>query len=148
VTYATPTMASHEGVAEVAPVQPTGPALTVLAPAGPLLGCVDEATRARMPPHARESKVRRDLSPSEAADQTGLSRTLIYREIERGHLRAYRVGGRLRITPEALAEWKQLHAVVPRAQASYEPRPATSRGGREPDSFAAELRAIREGRAA
>jgi excisionase family DNA binding protein len=64
----------------------------------------------------RETEVTQDLSPGQAADQTGLSRTLIYREIERGHLRAYRVGGRLRITLDALAEWKQLHAVVPRAQ--------------------------------
>jgi hypothetical protein len=48
---------------------------------------------------------------------------------------SYRVGGRLRITPEALAEWKELHAVVPRAPTSYEPRPAASRGGRELDSL-------------
>jgi excisionase family DNA binding protein len=34
-----------------------------------------------------------DLSPGDAARQTGVSRTLIYREIERGYLRAYRVGG-------------------------------------------------------
>lgn len=89
-----------------------------------------------------------DLSPGQAADQTGLSRTLIYREIERGHLRAYRVGGRLRITREALAEWKQLHAVVPRAQPPpYEPRPEASRGAPRPDTFATELRAIRTGRA-
>jgi excisionase family DNA binding protein len=92
--------------------------------------------------------VTQDLSPGQAADQTGLSRTLIYREIERGHLRAYRVGGRLRITRGALAEWKQLHTVVPRAQlAAYEPRPAASREAPRPDNFAAELRAIRDGRA-
>lgn len=54
----------------------------------------------------------KDLSPREAALLTGLSRTLMYREIERGHLRAYKVGGRLRITPEALADWKRLHAVA------------------------------------
>ena len=86
----------------------------------------------------------RDLSPTEAAQQTNLSRSLIYREIERGHLHAYKVGGRLRITPEAFAEWKRLHAVIPQTQARpYEPRPAASR--RAPDSFATELRAIREG---
>jgi excisionase family DNA binding protein len=86
----------------------------------------------------------RDLSPGQAAQQTGLSRSLIYREIERGHLRAYKVGGRLRITPAALDEWKQLHAVSPQTQPPpYEPRPAASRRG--PDSFAAELRSIRDG---
>jgi excisionase family DNA binding protein len=96
----------------------------------------------------RETEVTQDLSPGQAADQTGLSRTLIYRDIERGHLRAYRVGGRLRITLEALAEWKELHAVVPRAQSpSYERQPAASRGAVRPDTFAAELRAIRNGRA-
>jgi excisionase family DNA binding protein len=85
-----------------------------------------------------------DLSPGEAAQQTNLSRSFIYREIERGHLQAYKVGGRLRITPEALREWKRLHAVVPQTQPpAYEPRPAVSR--RAPDSFAAELRALREG---
>jgi excisionase family DNA binding protein len=91
-----------------------------------------------------ETDVMRDLSPGQAAEQTNLSRSLIYREIERGHLHAYRVGRRLRITPEALGEWKRLHAVLPQAQPPpYEPRPAVSR--RAPDSFAAELRAIREG---
>ena len=90
-----------------------------------------------------------DLSPGDAARQTGLSRALIYREIERGFLRAYRVGRRLRITQEALVEWKRLHAVVPRAQPPpYEQRPAASCAATEPASFAAELRAIREGTAA
>lgn len=90
-----------------------------------------------------------DLSPGDAARRSGLSRTLIYREIERGHLRAYRVGGRLRITEEALAEWKRLHAVIPRAQPPpYEPRPRASRGAPTSGGFAAELRAIREGSAA
>jgi excisionase family DNA binding protein len=95
----------------------------------------------------RKTEVTQDLSPGQAADHSGLSRTLIYREIERGHLCAYRVGGRLRITPEALAEWKELHAVVPRAQSpSYGPHPAASRGALRPDTFAAELQAIRNGR--
>jgi excisionase family DNA binding protein len=63
----------------------------------------------------REIEVSADLSPSQAAQQTGLSRTLIYREIARGHLPAYKVGRRLRITPQALAEWKRQHTVVPRS---------------------------------
>jgi excisionase family DNA binding protein len=89
-----------------------------------------------------------DLSPSEAAQQTGLSRTLIYREIERGHLRAYKVGGRLRITPEALDDWKRLHAVAPRPQTAANRPPPAARAKRGSDSFASELRAIREERAA
>jgi excisionase family DNA binding protein len=89
-----------------------------------------------------------DLSCRDAARQTGLSRTLIYREIERGHLHAYKIGGRLRITQEALAEWKRLHAVVRRSRGpAYEPAPAAP-GARGSDSFASELRAIREERAA
>ena len=88
-----------------------------------------------------------DLSPGEVAVRTGLSRSLIYREIERGRLRAYKVGGRLRIEPEAVAEWERAHAVRPRAVAKYEPRPRPLRGA-ESDSFAEELQAIREGRAA
>jgi excisionase family DNA binding protein len=91
--------------------------------------------------------VARDLSPREAAIQTGLSRTLIYREVERGHLRAYKVGGRLRITPEALLEWKRLHAVTVRSERpAYEPIARASDGTRS--GFADELRSIRTGRAA
>jgi excisionase family DNA binding protein len=89
-----------------------------------------------------------DLSPRQAAQQTGLSRALIYREIERGHLRAYKVGGRLRITHQALADWKRLHSVSPRPQApAYEPAeplradPARSR-------FTADVAALPGGRAA
>jgi excisionase family DNA binding protein len=89
-----------------------------------------------------------DLSPREAARQTGLSRTLIYREIERGHLRAYKVGGKLRVTPDALAEWKRLHAVLPRSTAPAYERAAAAPAAGGSDSFASELRAIRQDRAA
>lgn len=102
-----------------------------------------KATYAVVTMAAVETEVTRDLSPYQAAQQTGFSRTLIYREIERGHLRAYRVGGRLRITAEALAEWKRHHAVVPRPHIpSYEPM-LGAREVRQSDSFASELRAIR-----
>jgi excisionase family DNA binding protein len=95
-----------------------------------------------------EGNVTVDLSPGDAARRTGLSRTLIYREIERGYLRAYKVGGRLRITPEALEEWKRLHAVAPRSlAAAYEPAGA-ARARHKGDSFASELRAIQEESAA
>jgi excisionase family DNA binding protein len=89
-----------------------------------------------------------DLSPRDAARQTGLSRTLIYREIERGHLRAYKVGGRLRVTPDALTEWKRLNAVLPRAAAPAYERASAAPAARGSDSFASELRAIRQERAA
>ena len=89
-----------------------------------------------------------DLSPRGAAELTGLSRTLIYREIDRGHLLAYKVGGRLRITREALAEWKRLHAVEPLPQPSYEPRRPVARLDIGQGGFGAELEAIRRGRAA
>jgi excisionase family DNA binding protein len=88
----------------------------------------------------------RDLSPREAAEQTGLSRSLIYREIERGHLRAYKVGGRLRISVDALIDWKRLHAVVRGSTlATYEPlMPSSPRS----DDFRDELRAMRRESAA
>jgi excisionase family DNA binding protein len=89
-----------------------------------------------------------DLSPRAAARQTGLSRTLIYREIERGRLRAYKVGGRLRITLDALAEWKLLNMVAPRAQPpAYEPIGAL--GPVPPRSrFTADVATKRRGKAA
>jgi excisionase family DNA binding protein len=82
------------------------------------------------------------LSVGGVAELTGLSRALIYREIERGHLLAYRVGRRLRIAPEAVAEWKRRCVVRPRSEPpAYEP---VLRRGRGPvsASFAAELDAI------
>jgi excisionase family DNA binding protein len=105
---------------------------------------VDPAPRPVIVSGLRETDVTRDLSPAEAAKRTGLSRTLIYREIGRGHLRAYKVGGHLRIAAEALADWKRVHAVVPRPQpAAYDSgRAARARGSA--DSFGAELRAMRE----
>jgi excisionase family DNA binding protein len=85
----------------------------------------------------------RDLSPREAAEQTGLSRTLIYREIERGYLRAYKVGGRLRISADDLVDWKRLHAVVPSSSvAPYEPAVAGS-SSRTTAGFLADLRTMR-----
>lgn len=89
-----------------------------------------------------------DLSPRDAAFLTGLSRSLIYREVERGHLRAYKVGGRLRITREALADWKRLHAVLARPHPpDYEP-PLVKRSSRGRADFASDLRALRDRRQA
>lgn len=83
-----------------------------------------------------------DLSPLEVAVQTGLSRSLIYREIERGNLVAYRIGARLRVEPEAVACWKERCRVRPRMERPiYEPAPR-SRGLRFSSGFADELVAI------
>jgi excisionase family DNA binding protein len=83
-----------------------------------------------------------DLSPRDVAALTGLSRSLIYREIERGNLAAYRIGTRLRVEPEALARWKERCRVRPRMKAPmYEPVPR-SRGFRCSSGFADDLAAI------
>jgi excisionase family DNA binding protein len=86
-----------------------------------------------------------DLSPGEASQQTGLSRTLVYRETEHGDLSASEVGDRLRITRTALAEWKRTHADASRARVvAYEP----ARVKRGSDTFAADLRTIQQESAA
>lgn len=86
-----------------------------------------------------------DLSPREVAALTGLSMSLIYREIERGNLPAYRVGARLRVEPEAMALWKERCRVRPRMEPPmYEPAPR-SRGARCSDAFVDELAAIERG---
>ena len=83
-----------------------------------------------------------DLSPREVAALTGLSRSLIYREIERGNLAAYRIGARLRVEPEAVARWKERCRVRPRMEPPmYEPAPR-SRGLRCSSGFADDLAAI------
>ena len=87
----------------------------------------------------------RDYSPLEVAALTGLSRSLVYREIERGNLAAYRIGSRLRVEPEAVARWKEHCRVRPRwAAPMYEPAPR-SRGARCSDAFIDELAAIERG---
>jgi excisionase family DNA binding protein len=87
----------------------------------------------------------RDYSPLEVAALTGLSRSLIYREIERGNLAAYRIGTRLRVEPEAVARWKEHCRVRPRwQQPMYEPAPR-SRRPRSSIAFADELAAIERG---
>jgi excisionase family DNA binding protein len=86
-----------------------------------------------------------DLAPREVAALTGLSPSLIYREIERGNLAAYRVGSRLRVEPEAVARWKERCRVRPRCEAPmYEPAPR-SRSPRSSAAFVDELAAIERG---
>lgn len=99
---------------------------------------------------APEAPADRLLSVDAVAELAGCSRSLVYREIERGHLPAYKVGTRLRIEPAAVASWKERCQVRPRfAPPNYEPvRRARGRGGSS--DFAAELEAIerRAGRVA
>jgi excisionase family DNA binding protein len=86
-----------------------------------------------------------DMSPREVAALTGLSTSLIYREIERGNLAAYRVGSRLRVEPDAVEHWKEHCRVRPRMEAPmYEPAPR-SRGARSSSEFVDELAAIERG---
>ena len=65
------------------------------------------------------------LSPAEVAQRVGLSRTAIYRAIERGDLRAHAlVPGRLRVDPNEFEAWKQRTAVqVRRRRESPMPDP-------------------------
>lgn len=70
------------------------------------------------------------VSADEVAKLAGLSRSLVYREIERGHLAAYKVGSRLRIELEAVAAWKERCRVRPRSEPPvYEPPVRGRRGG-------------------
>ena len=64
----------------------------------------------------REWPADRLLSADEVAELSGLSRSLVYREIERGRLPAYRVGTRLRVDPEAVARRREQCRVRPRGE--------------------------------
>jgi excisionase family DNA binding protein len=93
---------------------------------------------------------RRWVSVDEVAGLGGLSRSLVYREIERGHLAAYKVGSRLRIELEAVAAWKERCRVRPRSEPPvYEPA-MRGRRGVASASFVDDLDAIEReaGRAA
>src|SRR3954451_1219935 len=90
------------------------------------------------------------LSADAVAELTGLSRSLVYREIERGHLLAYKVGTRLRIEPAAVKAWKARCQVRPRSESPvFEPKMRGRRRGVS-SAFVAELDAIEReaGRAA
>ena len=97
---------------------------------------------------ARINQMAGDSSPAEVAAATGLSRSLIYREIERGSLAAYRVGARLRVEPHAIAQWKERCRVRPRGEpAMYEPVANRSRESERSSEFAEQLAAIEARRA-
>ncbi len=71
----------------------------------------------------------------------GLKPDAIYRAIQRGELRAYKLCGRLRVDPEAVEDWKRRGLVEPRRA----PLPMYERARREREdppanSFRARLR--------
>lgn len=95
---------------------------------------------------AREADGMSDLSPAQVADQTGFSRDTIYREINAGRLVAYKRRGRLKVTAQALDQWRAEGKVQPQAAESPMPEPVRlptpqAKGG----SFAQRLRAIEGG---
>jgi excisionase family DNA binding protein len=86
-----------------------------------------------------------DMSVSEVAAATGLSQTLIYREISCGNLVAYRVGKVLRVEREAYSAWKQRCKVRPRGESPmYEIGRVVQKAGGVSAGFAARLSAIEE----
>jgi excisionase family DNA binding protein len=89
-----------------------------------------------------------DLSPKQAAVELGVSRSLVYRLVEKGEFPgAYHVSNRLRIPRADLDALRERRRVRPRQSAPiYEPS-ASSRARHESSSFASQLRAIRGGAA-
>ncbi len=65
-------------------------------------------------------------TPDQVARHTGLSRKAIYRAIERGDLRAYRLCGRLRIKPDDEQAWLEANRVTV-AAGPVEPPPPRPR---------------------
>lgn len=109
-----------------------------------------ELVAERITGQPRESSADRLLSVDAVAELAGCSRSLVYREIARGNLRAYKVGTRLRIEPAAVESWKARCQVRPRSGPPiYEPV-TRARRGRVSSSFVDELDAIERqaGRAA
>lgn len=62
------------------------------------------------------------LAPDDVAAHCGLSRKAVYRAIERGELRAFRLCSRLRIRPEDLNAWLDAHVVGQPARVNRPPR--------------------------
>jgi excisionase family DNA binding protein len=86
-----------------------------------------------------------DLSPQQAAERLGVSRSLVYRLIDQGEFpNAYQVSNRLRIPRADVDALRRRNRVRARAAPMYEPIRA-SRPARPSNSFAAELQAIKGG---
>ena len=58
------------------------------------------------------------LSAEDVARLCGLSRKAVYRAIERGELKAFRLCSRLRIDPSAVEAWLARNVVDPTGQAA------------------------------
>jgi excisionase family DNA binding protein len=86
-----------------------------------------------------------DLSPKQAAENLGVSRSLVYRLVEQGEFpNAYQVSNRLRIPCADVDAFRERKRVRPRQMSIYEP-PASSRSGRTSSTFAGQLQTIRGG---
>jgi excisionase family DNA binding protein len=86
-----------------------------------------------------------DLSPKQAAEKLGVSRSLVYRLVERGEFpNAYQVSNRLRIPRADVDALRARKRVRPRPAPTYEP-PGFLRAGPTSSSFAAQLQAIKGG---
>jgi excisionase family DNA binding protein len=86
-----------------------------------------------------------DLSPRQAAERLGVSRSLVYRLVEQGEFpNAYQVSNRLRIPRADVDALRERKRVRPRQAPMYEP-PKSSRARPTSSSFAAQLQSIRGG---
>jgi excisionase family DNA binding protein len=83
------------------------------------------------------------LSPAEVAELAGLSRTAVYRAIERGELRASRLCGRLRVERSEFEAWKERARVRPRQPHSPMLLPPNATAPAREGSFLSELRGTR-----
>lgn len=83
-----------------------------------------------------------DLTPKQTAEELGVSRSLVYRLVEKGEFpSAYQVSNRLRIPRADVDALRERNSVRARQGPSYEPQ-SSSRQRRAPSSFASQLRAI------
>ena len=80
------------------------------------------------------------LSPRQVAEAYGLSRRTVYRAIERGEMSASKLGGRIRISPGALAEWILKSRIEPREA----PLPASKQDVRGKKEVGTSLRTVFE----
>jgi excisionase family DNA binding protein len=79
-----------------------------------------------------------DLSPKQAAENLGVSRSLVYRLVEQGEFpNAYQVSNRLRIPRADVDALRERKRVRPRRVQMYEP-PGSSRAWRTSSRFADE----------
>jgi excisionase family DNA binding protein len=86
-----------------------------------------------------------DLSPKQAAENLGVSRSLVYRLVEQGEFpNAYQVSNRLRIPRADVDALRERKRVRPRRVRMYEPS-GSSRAGRTSSRFADQLQTIRGG---